>query len=150
MRDVNEEGSSPTRVIDLKPGMENVFLKVRVIKTEAPRIIQTKKGERTISNAVIGDESGRVEAVLWGSQAGTLKDGEAVEIKGAWTTSYKGKVQVNIGRSTEVKEIEDGEVPASESIPEASPQAPEEPFRPRGGGRSFQRRPRRGGFRGRE
>lgn len=115
--------------MDLKPGMENISLRVRVIKTEPSKVIQTKKGARTISNAIIGDESGRTEAVLWGEKAGTLKEGSAVEIKGAWTTSFRGKVQVNIGRSTSVSEIGDEEVPRAEEIPEDSPQAPEEPRR---------------------
>jgi replication factor A1 len=32
---------------------------------------------------VIGDETGRVKVTLWGKHAGTLKEGEAVEIRNA-------------------------------------------------------------------
>ncbi len=113
------------RIIDLKAGEEHVHITGRVLETTPPRVIQTRRGPRTISNAVIGDESGRVQATLWGSKAGSLEEGEVVEIKEAWTSSYRGKVQLNIGRSTEVKKLEDTAAPSPEEIPEEQPTAPD-------------------------
>jgi replication factor A1 len=121
----NKKSSPRKNIIDLKAGEEGVHITGRVIETSPPRVIQTRKGPRTISNAVIGDETGRVQATLWGSKAGTLEEGKVVDIQGAWTTSFRGKVQVNIGRSTEVREVEDNTVPPTEEIPEEEPKAPE-------------------------
>lgn len=147
----SNQGENPsTNIKDLKPGMENVSVKARVLSSEPPHVIQTKKGPRTISNAVIGDSTGRVEVTAWGEKAGQLTEGEAVEIKGGWTTEFRGKVQLNIGRTTEVKKIDDSEVPQAEEIPEEMPTAPESP-RPQGFRRTEgYRGPRRGGFRRRE
>ncbi|MGC9011850.1 OB-fold nucleic acid binding domain-containing protein [Thermogladius sp.] len=136
-----ESGGNPVNIIDLKPGMEHVKIKGRVLEAGPPKVIQTKKGPRTISNAVIGDSTGRVETTLWGEKAGTIKEGQAVEITGAWTTSFRGKVQLNVGRSSEIKEVSDAEVPQPSEVPADSPTAPEEERRP-----GFQGR-RRGGFR---
>ncbi|MEM4914986.1 MAG: single-stranded DNA-binding protein, partial [Thermosphaera sp.] len=63
---------------------------------------------------------------------------------------FSGKVQLNIGKTTEIKKIEDSEVPQAEEVPEEMPTAPEgsRPREFRRGG-SF-RGPRRGGFRRRE
>ncbi len=133
---MSEPRKEKTRIIDLKAGEEHVHITGRVLGTTPPRVIQTRRGPRTISNAVIGDESGRVQATLWGSKAGTLEEGKVVDVKEAWTTSYRGKVQLNIGRSTEVTEVDDSEVPPPEEIPEEQPTAPDE------------YRPRRQGFRG--
>ncbi len=142
---MSEEHKEKKRIIDLKAGEEHVHVTGRVLETSSPRVIQTRKGPRTISNAVIGDESGRVQATLWGSKAGTLEEGKVVEIKEAWTTSYRGKVQLNIGRSTEVKEVEDTEAPPAEEIPEEQPTAPDT-YRPRRtGGFSKRRYIRQGG-----
>jgi len=140
----NQEESPPVNIMDLKPGMEKVTVKARVIKIENPRVIRTKKGPRTISNAIIGDSTGRVEATLWGDKAGSVQEGEAIEVKGAWTTEFKGKVQLNIGKSSEITRISDDSVPAAENIPEESPTAP-----PGSTGPSERSRPPRRQFSGR-
>lgn len=113
--------STPVNIIDLKPGMENVTVRGRVLETTPPRTIDTSKGARTISNAVLGDASGRVEVVMWGDKVTSLKEGDVVEIKGAWVSEYKGKVQLNIGRSTTVSPVESTEIP--EQIPDNEPKA---------------------------
>lgn len=127
--------ASPPRknIIDLKAGEEGVHITGRVLEASPPRVIQTRKGPRTISNAILGDRTGRVKATLWGSKAGTLEKGKVVDIQGAWTTSFRGKVQINIGRNTEIKEVDDAEAPPAEEIPEDQPSAPEMP-RSRGSG----------------
>ncbi|ADI32133.1 OB-fold nucleic acid binding domain-containing protein [Staphylothermus hellenicus] len=121
---INSSSSPKKNIIDLKDGEEGVHITARVLETSPPKVIQTRKGPRTISNAVLGDETGRVNATLWGSKAGTLEEDKVVDIKGAWTTSYRGKVQINIGRSTEVSEVDYKEVPSAEEIPEDQPTAP--------------------------
>ncbi len=136
------ESKPRIHIIDLKPNLENISVKGRVLETSPPKIINTKRGMRTISNAVLGDETGRVQVTLWGSKAGTLHEGDVVEIDGAWTSSFRGRVQLNIGKSTSVKKLEDGEAPLAEDIPEDEPKAPMNNYSPR-------RRYGRGGFRGR-
>jgi replication factor A1 len=118
------------KILDLKEGEDNVSIKARVIKVSEPKIIQTRKGPKTISEAVIGDETGRVKLTLWGKHAGTLKEGETVEISGAWTTQYRGDVQVNVGYKGEIKNIPEEEVVSEEEIPESVPKA-ENPYQPR-------------------
>ncbi|MGB9816339.1 MAG: OB-fold nucleic acid binding domain-containing protein [Desulfurococcaceae archaeon] len=137
--DSSESGGSTApkniNVNELKPGMENVTVRVRVLSVTPPRTIETKKGSRTISNAVVGDSTGRVEAVMWGEKTTSLKEGEVVEIKGAWITEYRGKVQLNIGKNTDVTQLPSDSVP--EEIPETQPRATG------GGARSFGRPGRR-------
>jgi len=138
---IEEKEPKPiSKIIDLKPNEENVSVKGRVLETSPPKTINTRRGVRTISNAVIGDDSGRVQTTLWGEKAGSLKEGEVVEIKGAWTTSFRGKVQLNIGRSTDIQVLDDSEAPKPENIPTNEPTAPQE---------EFHRRPMRGRYGGR-
>ncbi|MET1160316.1 MAG: single-stranded DNA-binding protein [Thermoprotei archaeon] len=138
------KSESIIRIIDLKPNLENIHVKGRVLEASPPRIIQTRKGARTISNALIGDESGRVELTLWGMKAGTIKKGEVIEIIGAWTSVFKGRVQLNAGKSSTINKLDDSEAPAEENIPEDMPKAPYTPrkFGPRssGGQRRFRNR----------
>ncbi|MCE4603958.1 MAG: OB-fold nucleic acid binding domain-containing protein [Aeropyrum sp.] len=136
-----------TRIMDLKSGMRNVSIKGRVLETGEPKVVETRRGPATLSEAVVGDETGRVKVTLWGDHAGKLKEGEVVRIDGAWTTSYRGKVQVNAGRESRIERLEDESAPKEEEIPEESPSAPERGY-PRGGfNRGFQSRRGFGGRR---
>ncbi len=144
MSEFERRGARKVRVADLKPYMNNISVSVRVLEASEARTINTKSGIRTISEAVVGDESGRVKVTLWGKAAGSLKGGEAVEISSAWTTVYRGDIQLNVGGQNNIKAIDDSEVPKSDEIPEESPKAPEG-FKPRrppvrrrfGGSRGF-------------
>jgi len=125
-------------VIDLKPGMENVHVVVRVLEASSPKVIRTKAGERTISEALVGDKTGRVKLTLWGQVAGSIKEGQVVEIIGGWTSTFKNAIQLNVGSRGKILSASDELVPPADEIPEASPK-----FEGEGGG--FRRPPRRGG-----
>ena len=98
-------GEETRKVMDLREGEDNVSVKVRVLETREPKVVQTRRGPRTISEAIVGDETGRMKLTLWGKHAGTLQEGEAIEITGAWTTQYRGEVQLNVGYRGEIRRI---------------------------------------------
>ncbi len=110
------------KISDLKEG-KSVTIKGRVLEVSEVRTVQTKYGPRELSEAVVGDETGRVKVTLWGDKAGTLKEGEVVEIRDGWTTSFRGEVQVNVNRRTEIEKLDDSEAPAAEEIPEERPKS---------------------------
>ncbi|ALL01600.1 single-stranded DNA-binding protein [Pyrodictium delaneyi] len=112
------------KISDLKPGMNNVNIRVRVLEAEAPRTINTRRGPRTISEAVVGDETGRTRLTLWGHAAGSLQAGDTVMISGAWTTSYRGQVVLNIGGRGNITRVDDTTLPPEDEIPEETPQVP--------------------------
>ncbi|RLG85658.1 MAG: single-stranded DNA-binding protein [Thermoprotei archaeon] len=149
-----EMGVNPrvTQVKDLKPGMENVSIVVRVIDSLGIRSIMTRAGQRTIGEYLVGDSSGRVKLVAWGSKASALSKNEVVLIENAWVSQYRGEVQANIGRSSRVTEQPDSAAPPAEEIPEEGPK-PVEGYRPPSrGGATYPRRRypgrSRGGWRG--
>ncbi len=125
MTEFGSRGSEKTKIMDLKPEMNNLQVVVRVIEANEPKVINTRIGQRTISEAIVGDETGRVKLTLWGKAAGSLQEGQVVEIKGAWTTTFRGDVQLNIGGKGNITEVSSDEVPEAENIPEESPKAPE-------------------------
>lgn len=141
----SEEGFR--KVSSLREGEDNISVKVRVLKTTDSRVVETRKGPRTISEAVVGDETGRIKMTLWGKHAGTLKEGQAIEVNGAWTTAYRGEVQLNVGFKGEIREVDNSEVAAESEIPEAVPKAQNQP--PQRAGFTRERSPyRRSGERG--
>lgn len=124
----SSKATGSVSVLELRPGMENVTVRVKVLSVGKPRVIETKKGTRTINNAVVGDNTGRVEAVLWGEKTSSLREGDVVEISGAWVTEFKGKVQLNVGKSTSITKLPENVVQGE--IPEKEPSAPSTPRHP--------------------
>ncbi|MFN3268874.1 MAG: single-stranded DNA-binding protein, partial [Zestosphaera sp.] len=115
-----------------------------VISVEPSRTINTRSGLRTITEAVVGDETGKVKLTMWGrALTSKLKEGDSIEIRNAWTTVFKGVVQLNVGGEENIRVGSEEALPEPEEIPEKYPQAPEG-YRPerRGAPRRFQR-PRR-------
>lgn len=146
--DIEEHTGNPNlvKINTLKEGLENINVVGRVLEATSARVIQTKKGMRTISTAVIGDETGRVKLTLWGKLAGSLKKGDVVMVSNAWTTSYKGEVQLNAGSKSSIEVIKDSEnFPSEEEIPETRPQATDQYDRSRRFSRGRERPKRRFG-----
>ncbi|MEM1542032.1 MAG: single-stranded DNA-binding protein [Ignisphaera sp.] len=117
--------SEKTKIINLKPGMENVNVEVRVLENLGVRTINTKAGVRTLGEYIVGDESGRVKLVLWGAKAASLASGDTVSIRNAWVTSFKGEVQLNAGKNSSIDKVPDENLPPAESIPEDAPKSSE-------------------------
>ncbi len=132
--------SGKVNVIDLKPGMEDVHVVVRVLEAGNPKVIRTKAGERTISEALVGDGTGKVKLTLWGRVAGTINKGEVIEVVGGWTSVFRNEVQLNVGGRGKVNKVDTSLAPESDEIPDAMPKAPEQ-----GGEGGFRRLPPRGG-----
>jgi len=127
------------KVSELVPDMNEVNIKVRVLEAGELKEIQTFRGPRTLSEAVVGDETGRVTLTLWGEHAGKISTGDAVEIKNGYTRVFRGEIRLNLGSRGTIEKIEDSEVPSMEEVPEETPQVPEGYEPPRRGRRDFRR-----------
>ncbi|MBI1973581.1 DNA-binding protein [Candidatus Micrarchaeota archaeon] len=91
------------KISELRPGMNDVVVTGKVVSVSQPRSVNTKYGQNTVADATIEDDSGTVSMTLWGQQASTIKEGASVEIRGAYTKEWNGEIQLNVGRSGEIK-----------------------------------------------
>lgn len=137
-----ERTGNLVKVRDLREGLEGITVRVRVLEVGEKKTVETKKGPRTLSEALVGDETGRVKLTLWGKLAGELRKGDAVEISNCWTSSFRGEIQVNAGSTSVIKKIDEESLPSIEEIPEEYP-----PKQPAGPARRTQGWTRRGGSR---
>ncbi|MDP7975817.1 MAG: single-stranded DNA-binding protein [TACK group archaeon] len=108
-------------VMRIRPGLNHVDVLVRVIDAREKRSVVTSTGTKDMSEAMVGDESGRVRLVLWGDKAGSLKKGQPVLIKNAFVTEFHGQLQLNAGEYSAVLEANDSAVPDENSIPKVEP-----------------------------
>ncbi len=123
----------------IRPGLNHVDVLVRVIDAREKRSVATSTGPKDISEATVGDETGRVKLVLWGDKAGLLKRGQPILVKNAFVTEFHGELQLNAGEYSALIEVSDSAVPDESAIPK------DQPRRARSEGR--RRGPRGSGFR---
>ena len=91
---------------DLKPGMNHVSMRVRVLNISEPKQITTSLGvEHEILEAEVGDETGSIALVLWDEKIIPIKVGDTLQIENGFVTSFKGEWRVNVGRYGEVARV---------------------------------------------
>ncbi|KYK28421.1 MAG: hypothetical protein AYK19_05645 [Theionarchaea archaeon DG-70-1] len=96
------DSSTPYEMLkigELKDGMRNVTVEGKITEKSEPRPVRSRKGEPlTVSNAAVGDETGRVILVLWNEQIGWVEVGNSVRVENGYVSSYRGIIQLNVSR----------------------------------------------------
>jgi replication factor A1 len=113
---------------EVEAGKNISDLVVRVMSVQPARMVQTRSGRKTqLVEVLVGDETGTAILSLWGFKEGQGVSGEKViRIKDGWAKEWQGKVQLSLGRSGTLEEVEDdGTVPTSRKILEDNKEAPE-------------------------
>lgn len=91
---------------DLKPGMSQVNIKVKVVSTaEVQRVTSGRGVEHEILELKVEDETGTITFVLWDDKITPLKAGDTLQIENGFVTSFKGDWRVNVGRNGEIVKI---------------------------------------------
>jgi len=94
----NESHSLPIR--DLRTGMTHVNLKARVLQIPRPKLVVTRFGNcASVTNALIGDETGTIKLCLWNAQITSISNGDTIQIENARTCTFRGEKQLSIGRN---------------------------------------------------
>jgi len=94
------------KIRNLRPGMENVDLKVRLVRLDDPRNVTTYTGiEHVLVEGEVEDTSGVAALTVWNDaidQLDGVEIGSTVELRGCFITSFKGVIHVNVGRGSEI------------------------------------------------
>ena len=80
---------------DLRDGMRKVDVEGEITGVGETR--QTKGGDN-VAGADLRDVSGSIELSLWGDDIEKVARGSHVRISNGYTSSYNGKLQLNIGK----------------------------------------------------
>jgi len=91
---------------DLKPGMNHVNIKVKVLNISEPKQVITGTGvEHEILEVEVRDETASMTLVLWDEKIITIKVGDTLQIKNGFVTSFKGAWRINVGKYGDVAKI---------------------------------------------
>jgi len=69
-----------------------------VIEVGAVREFDSEGRKGKVATATIQDDSGTIEMALFNENIAKAPKGSKVHVENAFVTSYKGKLQVNIGK----------------------------------------------------
>jgi len=84
---------------DLKPGMGNINMKVKVSNISKSKQIITGAGvDHEIVELEVQDETGSITVVLWDDKIIPIKVGDTLQIKNGFVTSFKGVWRINVGK----------------------------------------------------
>lgn len=86
------------KIAALKPGMRRVDVTGKIVSIETPREVQTKFGPRQVATATLQDESDSVKLTLWNESISKVTEGDTVEIQNGYVESFRGELQLNVGR----------------------------------------------------
>jgi replication factor A1 len=86
------------KINELKSGAKRVELDATVIEIGKVREFDSKGSKGRVATATIQDESGTIELSLFNENIDTVTKGAKVHIENAFVSSYKGKLQVNVGK----------------------------------------------------
>ncbi len=91
---------------DLKPGMNHVNIKVKVLNISEPKQVITGTGvEHEILEVEVRDETASMTLVLWDEKIITIKVGDTLQIENGFVTSFKGAWRINVGKYGDVAKI---------------------------------------------
>jgi replication factor A1 len=88
------------KIKDLQDGMRRVDVTAKVIEKSDIRQVRSRYGNETykVADALIEDDTGTIKLTLWNERIEQVNIDDTVAIENGYVTSYRGEIQLNIGR----------------------------------------------------
>ncbi len=87
------------KVDELTPHSRKVFIRVKVVDVEPPQNVESREGaSRSVTEAVVGDETAIIRMTLWDDEVTRVKNGDTIEIHNGYVGLLRGHMRLYIGR----------------------------------------------------
>jgi replication factor A1 len=103
------ETSEPSdlQIKDIDAGVRCVNLKAKIVGKSIPRYVFSRFGDAlTLSTATISDGTGSMRMSLWNTEIDTVSIGDTVQINNGRVRTFRGELQVSLGRKGKLQVIE--------------------------------------------
>jgi replication factor A1 len=89
-----------TSISQLRSGDKRVNIEAAVVEKATPRQVHSRFGEETytVCDTMVADETGKIKLTLWNEQIANINVGDKIKIENGYVTSFKGEVQLNVGK----------------------------------------------------
>ena len=88
------------KIKDLRDGMKRIEVEAKVIDKQAPREVMARYRDvvHRVANATISDGTGNIKLTLGNDQIDQVNVNDNVKIENGYITSFRGEIQLNVGR----------------------------------------------------
>jgi replication factor A1 len=118
IKKINKNVKRQFKIKDLKAGMKRINVKARVLSISKPQLTLTRYNDHImLANATLTDDTGTIKLTLWNNRTSMLSIDNIIEIENANVTTYRGELQLRMGRNSKLEIIENYNI-AIEQKPE--------------------------------
>lgn len=97
-----------TKIKDLNPYSRRVNVLGKVVEVGQPKEITTRFGEgKSVTEVVIGDETGKITLSLWGDQVSKVESGKTLYIDNGYISLVRGHMRLNVGKYGNLNDTEE-------------------------------------------
>jgi replication factor A1 len=105
-----------TKIKDLTPSSRRVNVVGKVVVLGEPKEIKTRFGEdKSVSEVVVADDTGKITLTLWDDQTKDIRDGENLKIDNGYISLLRGHMRLNVGKYGSMSES-DEEIEPNEEL----------------------------------
>jgi len=90
---------------EAKSQKSDISLEGKIEEKGEVRTVNTKYGETQVCDSYLVDDTGRIKLTLWGEDIGKVKNGDTVSVQGAYTTTFRNEVQLNVPKKNGKLEV---------------------------------------------
>ena len=90
---------------EAKSQKSDISLEGKIEEKGEVRTVNTKYGEPQVCDSYLVDEPGRIKLTLWCDDTGKVKNGDTVSVQGAYTTTFRNEVQLNVPKKSGKLEV---------------------------------------------
>jgi replication factor A1 len=84
---------------------EGINIEARIANKDSVREVNTKYGPSSVCTFTLEDDSGNILLNIWGEDIAKFGVGDTVRVANAYTSTFKGNVQLNVPKSGSVEKI---------------------------------------------
>jgi len=98
-KDDSNRSGMVSQIGNLQFGLRGVSFKAHVLKKSAVRAVTSRDGAALlVCDVTLSDATGEIPLAIWNNQISTVSEGDFVQIENARVRSYRGKIQLALGR----------------------------------------------------
>ncbi len=108
-KEIARQNPAPShfKIENLRVGMKKINVNAEVLETAEPAKVHTQfRDNAVVSNASVGDETGKILLCLWDQQIDSVHKGDCIEIKNAHVAMFKGEKQLRLGKNGTITILE--------------------------------------------
>jgi ssDNA-binding replication factor A large subunit len=95
------DANTVSAIGSLRFGLSGVSFKARVVKKAEVRAVTSRDGNSfLVCDVTLSDGTGEIPLGVWNSQIGTVSLGDTIQIHNAKVRSFRGQLQLSLGRKT--------------------------------------------------